>query len=146
MRATSIGHAGILIETDSGSIVCDPWFVPAFFGSWFVFPRNDPLPPSIREAGERPDYLYISHLHADHLDLAFLSEHIDRRATVLLPGYPTDELERTLRALGFERFVPPRHARPVELDDGLTVTIHIETSISDGPGGDSALVVDDGDV
>jgi UDP-MurNAc hydroxylase len=146
MRATSIGHAGILIETERASIVCDPWFVPAFFGSWFVFPRNDRLPPSIREAVERPDYLYISHLHADHLDLAFLSEHIDRRATVLLPGYPTDELERTLRGLGFERFVRTRHARPVELDDGLTVTIHIETSISDGPGGDSALVVDDGDV
>ena len=31
MRATSIGHAGMLIETDAGSIVCDPWFVPAFF-------------------------------------------------------------------------------------------------------------------
>ena len=44
MRATSLGHAGILIETEHGSIVCDPWFVPAFFGSWFVFPRNDRLP------------------------------------------------------------------------------------------------------
>ncbi len=43
MRATSLGHAGILIETDAGSILCDPWFVPAFFGSWFVFPRNDQL-------------------------------------------------------------------------------------------------------
>ena len=30
MRATSLGHAGILIESDHGSIVCDPWFVPAF--------------------------------------------------------------------------------------------------------------------
>ena len=28
MRATSIGHAGMLIETASGSILCDPWFVP----------------------------------------------------------------------------------------------------------------------
>ena len=44
MRATSLGHAGILIETEQASIVCDPWFVPAFFGSWFVFPRNDQLP------------------------------------------------------------------------------------------------------
>ena len=43
MRATSIGHAGILIETRSGSILCDPWFHPAFFASWFVFPRNDRL-------------------------------------------------------------------------------------------------------
>jgi UDP-MurNAc hydroxylase len=142
MRATALGHAGILIETDRGSIVCDPWFLPAFFGSWFVFPRNDQLPARVREAVEHPDYLYISHLHADHLDLAFLRDHVDRRATVLLPGYPTDELERVLRTLGFERFIRTTHARPVELTEGLTVTIHIETSITDGPGGDSALVVD----
>ena len=146
MRATSLGHAGILIETAQGTIVCDPWFVPAFFGSWFVFPRNDQLPDDVRAAVEHPDYLYVSHLHGDHLDLAFLADHIDRSATVLLPGYPTDELERMLRGLGFEQFVHTTHARPFELPGGLRVTIHIETSISDGPGGDSALLVDDGEV
>jgi UDP-MurNAc hydroxylase len=146
MRATSLGHAGILIETARGSIVCDPWFVPAFFGSWFPFPRNDQLPDHVREAVEHPDFLYISHLHGDHLDLAFLESHIDRAATVLLPGFPTDELERVLRGVGFEHFIRTRHARPVDLPGGLRVTIHIETSISDGPGGDSALLVDDGEV
>ncbi len=57
MRATSIGHAGMLIETDAGSIVCDPWFVPAFFGSWFSFPRNDQLerrPPRTHRARRLP--------------------------------------------------------------------------------------------
>ena len=57
MRATSIGHAGILIQTRPGTtIVCDPWFEPAFFGSWFVFPRNDHLPDDVRAAIERPDH------------------------------------------------------------------------------------------
>jgi UDP-MurNAc hydroxylase len=144
MRATSIGHAGILIETAHGSIVCDPWFVPAFFGSWFVFPRNDRLPERVQRAIERPDYLYVSHLHGDHLDATFLSEHIGRSATVLLPGYPTDELERTLRALGFRNFVSTEHGEPVDLG-GLTIEIHVETSLTDGPGGDSALIVDDGE-
>lgn len=143
MRATSIGHAGILVETHHGSIVCDPWFVPAFFGSWFVFPRNDRLPERVRDAIEHPDYLYVSHLHADHLDAAFLADHIDRATTVLLPGYPTDELERTLRAHGFRRFVHTEHGVPVDLG-GLSVEIHVETSLTDGPGGDSALIVDDG--
>ena len=89
MRATSLGHAGILIETRHGSIVCDPWFVPAFFGSWFVFPRNDRLPPELLAKVEQPDFLYVSHLHSDHLDEAFLADHIDRSTVVLLPDYPT---------------------------------------------------------
>ena len=41
--ATSLGHAGILIECEAGSILCDPWFEPAFLGSWFVFPETTNL-------------------------------------------------------------------------------------------------------
>ena len=68
MRVTSIGHAGMLVETSAGSILCDPWFQPAFFGSWFPFPRNDQLGDDLRQRIENADYLYISHLHGDHHD------------------------------------------------------------------------------
>ena len=37
---------------------------------------------------EHPDYLYVSHLHADHLDEPWLADHVDRGTPVLLPGYP----------------------------------------------------------
>lgn len=144
MLATSLGHAGILIETEHGSIVCDPWFLPAFFGSWFVFPRNDQLSADLLERVERADYLYISHNHADHLDEAWLDDHISRDITVLVPGFPTHELERRLSALGFTKFIRTEDGQEIDLGDGLRVAIHVEASITDGPGGDSALVVSDG--
>ena len=144
MRATSIGHAGILIETHAGSILCDPWFEPAFFGSWFVFPRNDRLSADLTARIEAADYLYISHLHADHLDEPWLRTHLPRNIEILLPGYPTGELERTLRRLGFTNFRRTTAGTTTHLRPGLDVTIHTETAISDGPGGDSAIVVDDG--
>ena len=144
MRATSVGHAGIFVETDFGSILCDPWFLPAFHGSWFVFPRNDQLPAELLERMERTDYLYISHLHADHLDEPWLAEHISRDATVLIPGYPTRELERKLRSLGFTNIQRTVDGEELVLNGALTVAIHVETSITDGPGGDSAIVISDG--
>ena len=144
MRATSIGHAGMLIETDAGSIVCDPWFVPAFFGSWFVFPRNDQLTDDLRERIERADFLYISHLHGDHHDEPWLREHLRRDIPILLPGFPTREQQRTLQALGFTEFIRTVDTEELEIAPGLTIAIHVETSITDGPGGDSALVVSDG--
>ncbi len=144
MRVTSIGHAGMLIETASVSIVCDPWFQPAFLGSWFVFPRNDQLSPALRQRIENADYLYISHLHADHLDEPFLREHIKRDIAVLVPGYPTRELERRIRALGFTNIIRTFDTEELDLGHGVTAAIHVETSITDGPGGDSALVVSDG--
>ncbi len=144
MRATSVGHAGIFVETDHGSILCDPWFLPAFHGSWFVFPRNDQLPADLLERMERTDYLYISHLHADHLDEPWLREHVSRDATVLVPGYPTRELERKLRGLGFTKVLRTVDGQQHVLNGPLTIAIHVETSITDGPGGDSAIVISDG--
>ncbi|MGH9134858.1 MAG: Rieske 2Fe-2S domain-containing protein [Ilumatobacteraceae bacterium] len=144
MHATSIGHAGILVETAAGSILCDPWFEPAFFGSWFVFPRNDQLDADLLERIEHADYLYVTHLHADHHDEPWLREHLRRDIPILLPGYPTHEQERTLRQLGFTEFIRTLDGKELELAPGLTVAIHVETSITDGPGGDSAMVVSDG--
>jgi len=145
MRATSVGHAGILVETAAGSILCDPWFVPAFFGSWFVFPRNDQLSDDLLERIESADYLYISHLHGDHHDEPWLREHLRRDIPILLPGYPTREQQRTLQQLGFTEFIRTTDTEELELAPGLTVAIHVETSITDGPGGDSAIVVADGE-
>jgi UDP-MurNAc hydroxylase len=144
MRATSIGHAGILIETDQGSIVCDPWFVPAFLGSWFPFPRNDQLDDDLRARIEGADYLYVSHLHGDHWDEPWLRDHLPRDIGVLLPGYPTRELDRAMRSLGFTNLIRTVDRQELDLGGGLTVAVHVETSITDGPGGDSALVVSDG--
>jgi UDP-MurNAc hydroxylase len=141
MRVTGLGHAGLLVETTSGTVLCDPWTTPAFFGSWFPFPDNAELDWA---AIGRADYLYVSHLHRDHFDPELLRRHVRKDATVLLPDYPTDELEVGLRDLGFGRFVRTRSGVPVELD-GLRVMITALTGPSDGPIGDSALSLDDGE-
>lgn len=140
MRITFLGHVGAYVETRDGSVLCDPWFTPAYFGSWFPFPRNDRLDPG---SFSRPDYLYISHLHHDHFDPTWLAAHVDRSTTVLLPGFRGPFLEQELRALGFERFVRTRDGAPVDLD-GMRVTILAFDAPADGPLGDSLIVIDDG--
>ena len=141
MRVTNIGHAGLYIETAAGTILCDPWFNPAYFGSWFPFPANDGIDPA--SIGS-PDYLYVSHLHRDHYDREWLAQHVSKDATVLLPDYPMPHLRTALAELGFTRFVQTRTAEPVELDGGLRVMIVALTAPNDGPIGDSCLAVDDG--
>jgi UDP-MurNAc hydroxylase len=139
MRVTFLGHVGMYVETDGGSVLCDPWFTPAYFGSWFPFPRNDTLDTAPFES---PDYLYISHLHHDHYDPDWLRTHVDRRAKVLLPAFHVDHLEQAMRALGFTEFVRTDHAEPVRLG-ALEVTILAMTAPADGPAGDSALILRD---
>jgi len=139
MKVTSIGHAGLYVETAAGSVLCDPWRNPAYFASWFVFPDNSGLDWT---SYERPDYLYVSHLHRDHYDPESLRR-VARTATVLLPEYPTDELRSVLTDLGFRSFLQFRSGEPMEVD-GLRVMIQALTAPSDGPLGDSVLALDDG--
>jgi UDP-MurNAc hydroxylase len=140
MRLTFLGHAGCFVQTRHGSVLCDPWFNPAYFGSWFPFPRNDGLDPA---PFSTPDYLYVSHLHRDHFDPEWLRRHVHKQARVLLPAFGVGLLERELRSLGFTDFVHTRHGERLELD-GLGVTVLAMTSPADGPLGDSAIALDDG--
>jgi UDP-MurNAc hydroxylase len=140
MRVTSIGHAGLHIETAHGAILCDPWFTPAYFASWYPFPANDGL--NMDRLGQS-EYLYVSHLHLDHYDPEWLYRWMDKDATVLLPDYGVPDLRQALEGLGFHRFITTTNAEPFE-HDGLTLMIVSMTAPSDGPLGDSCLSVDDG--
>jgi len=141
LKITFLGQAGLFIETRHGSILCDPWFNPAYFASWFPFPSNEEVD---REKLSRPTYLYVSHMHHDHFDPQFLSEHVWKEAIVLLPDYPLDLLERSLRELGFTKFIHTKNAQAIEVD-GLRFMIMAMAAPIDGPLGDSSLMVDDGE-
>ena len=142
MQITFLGQAGLYVETIGVSILCDPWFNPAFFGSWYPFPANDGIDP---ERIGHPTFLYVSHLHHDHFDPRYLRDHVDKDATVLLPAYPIEDLRKELTALGFQRFIETEDLVPFQAGP-LTLRIHALVAPTDGPIGDSALLIDDGEV
>ena len=141
MKITVLGHAGLHIETRYGTLLCDPWVNPTFFASWFPFPDNSGL--DWNHFGD-VDLLYLSHLHRDHFDAKNLSAHVSKSATVLLPDYPTDDLQRELEDLGFRTFRRVPNGKQIE-HDGLSVLIEALTAPNDGAVGDSALALSDGE-
>jgi UDP-MurNAc hydroxylase len=142
MRITFLGQAGFFLETKGVSILADPWFNPAYFASWFPFPANDGIDPKVIGS---PTYLYVSHLHHDHFDPRFLREHVSKDAQVLLPAYPLETLRKELEALGFTRFIETKDLEPFQAGP-LTLMINALSAPTDGPIGDSNLLIDDGEV
>jgi len=144
VQVTSVGHAGFRIDTTAGSILCDPWVNPAYFGSWFVFPDNSELD---WDALGDCDYLYVSHLHKDHFDPENLRAHVNSDAVVLLPDFPVPDLKRELEKLGFHRFFETTDSTKHTLSGpkgDLDIMIIALRAPADGPIGDSGLVVSDG--
>ncbi|MGV9481301.1 Rieske 2Fe-2S domain-containing protein [Gordonia aichiensis] len=145
MQITSIGHAGFHIQTNAGSILCDPWTNPTYFASWVPFPDNSELD---WKALGQCDYLYVSHLHLDHFDERNLRENVSKDATVLLPDYPVPDLKRELEKLGFTKFVETTDSVKTTVSGpkgDLDVMIIALRAPADGPIGDSGLVVSDGE-
>lgn len=142
MKITFLGHAGLFIETATASVLCDPWFNPSYFASWFPFPSNAGLDVS---RFSNPDFLYISHEHRDHLDAGFLRDSVNKNATVLLPDFPISSLRDKLADIGFHAFIQTTNLEPLDVG-GLKVAIAALVSPSDGPEGDSAICLDDGHI
>lgn len=141
MRITALGQAGLFVETKYGSVLCDPWFNPAYFASWFPFPSNEAID---RETLANPTFLYVSHQHLDHFDPEFLRDHVSKDTTVLLPDFPLNLLERELRKIGFTKFIQSKNYEPFEAG-GLRFIIAASVAPTDGPLGDSGIVIDDGE-
>lgn len=130
-----LGHAGFIVQHRNTRVLIDPWFFPAFLESWFPYPDNRHLLGEVVD-GEF-DYLYVSHMHEDHLDRTVLGR-LDRRTTVLCPRYRSKALARFFRDNGFTDVIELDHQQTVELADGITATMLLDTSHKE----DSGLLLD----
>lgn len=136
MKIISLGHAGIKVETQSTTILVDPWLSPegAFLASWFQYPDNHHLmTPSLLE----PTAIAISHEHLDHVDPCFLAQ-VPEWVPILIPRYPSPILRKKITAAGTKTIIEVPQWEPVQLAEGTTVFFVSEESPMNH---DSAVVI-----
>jgi L-ascorbate metabolism protein UlaG (beta-lactamase superfamily) len=123
MKLRYIANACFLIELASGRrVLTDPWFQGPCQQTWWNFPPvHERLAAEIRAC--RPDLLYISHLHHDHLHAETLAP-FDRATPVLIGAMNTPNLKNALAALGFRTLIEvPFESRTPLADTGADVVL-----------------------
>ncbi len=131
MRIHYLYSACVKIETEDCSILCDPWFGEAYDGAWMQWPRIEhPI-----EACRPADYIYISHIHPDHYDPAFLTAYLKvyPKAVLLIAHQNPQLLGRKLVARGMSALISAQKV----WEHGKTAL----TLIPNANGIDSALLV-----
>jgi UDP-MurNAc hydroxylase len=119
MRFQIVGHACLEVAAQGKRLVVDPWLSGSlYWGSWWHCPEPKPGPETLK-----PDFVYITHWHFDHLHRESLVR-FDRSCHVLLPKFPVSWLPEQLRSLGFSRVTEIEHGRPFEMAPGFTITSH----------------------
>jgi UDP-MurNAc hydroxylase len=147
MNITYLGHAGFIVETDRAIVIMDPWLsvCGAFDAAWFQMPRNHHLASLVYDKlsdSQRAIFLYVSHEHQDHLDVAFLNSLPVRRFTFLLPAFSRSALSMKFAKYKCEELVFFHHKQKIDIPGGF-IKLYVDDSQLNR---DSAILVRSGDV
>src|SRR5215468_5582387 len=101
MRVTYYGQACTLTEAGGARILTDPWLTEgAYQGTWFHTHLLADANVGPETLSGRFDYLFLSHEHEDHLDVATL-KHFRKDVPVLICRFATAKFRKHLEKLGF---------------------------------------------
>lgn len=148
VKVEYVANAGFVLTLSDGRVLLtDPWMSDgAYYGSWYNYP---PLSDELREryTSLRPDWIYISHLHPDHLDTKTLRQYpLD--TPVVIGLLPHRHLHRSISQLGFTRIVELPLDEPTDVD-GIEMTVLDQFATAPGDEVDyvidTSLVVRDSD-
>jgi UDP-MurNAc hydroxylase len=138
MRVTYYGQACTLIEAGGIKILTDPWLTEgAYQGTWFhthILADAGVTPESIPKD---IDYLFLSHEHQDHLDVATLKR-FPRDIPLLICRFATEKFHRYLQRLGFTNIREVSSGETLSLGESVGVTIFTTVEYTN----DSAILVE----
>ena len=114
MKVTQLNSASVLIEdgiNDSKvKILCDPWLEgEEYMGSWAIYPPYDFKPEKFADV----DFIYVSHIHSDHVSTKTLSK-LNKKIPILIHNFPEKFLKNKIERLGF---------KTIELEHGIRIKI-----------------------
>ena len=145
MKVTYLTAASVLIETKGVKILSDPWYADgAFYGSWHHWPPFQYDPKEFEDV----DYIYISHIHEDHLCPETLNN-FDKSIPILIHKFDSKFLKFNIEKLGFST-IEIEHGELFKLKNDINVRIYSVEKCTDNHEAkqsaiDTFMLVDDGD-
>jgi UDP-MurNAc hydroxylase len=118
MKISHLQSSTQIIDLGGVRLLTDPWLTEGeYYGSWYHYPPFEPSAISDLQY----DYIYVSHIHPDHLSEKTFRR-LPARVPVIIQKFASSFLKRKIEQLGFE-VVELDHGRCLELADGVSITI-----------------------
>ena len=119
MNVKYINSATVIIENKGIKVLCDPWLVDgAYYGSWCHYP---PLDINMEDYFA-VDYIYISHVHPDHLNIETL-KNFPKHIPVLIHDYEQKFVLRILSMIGFKNIIEIGHKKSFNLGKDFSIEV-----------------------
>lgn len=119
MNITHLQSSTQIISLGSTKVLTDPWLTDGeYYGSWYHYP---PFPKDKIKSLEY-DYIYVSHIHPDHLSEDTFKS-LPSKKPVLIHSYEHKFLKRKLEMLGF-KVIECTHGEPFIFEGGGSISIY----------------------
>ena len=119
MKITHLQSATQIIDLDGIKVLTDPWLTDGeYYGSWYHYPPFTSEEISVLSY----DYIYVSHIHPDHLSEKTFNS-LPFKKPVIIHNYDAKFVKRKLELLGFD-VIECDHAIPYQFDNGSSITIY----------------------
>ncbi|NCX94902.1 MAG: hypothetical protein EBX41_00585 [Chitinophagia bacterium] len=113
-----LSHAGLLVEHNNVTLICDPWILGScYWRSWWNYPPvSKELVNSLK-----PNFIYLTHIHWDHFHGPSL-EKFDKNTPFIVPKGNYSRIKVDLVKLGFKNVIELKHGETYKLTDNFTIT------------------------
>ena len=116
MKLTHLQSSSQIIDFGSTKILTDPWLTDGeYYGSWYHFP---PFCEQRLNSLEY-DYIYVSHIHPDHLSESTFHK-LPSKKPVLIHNFDSKFVKFKLQMLGFE-VIECDNGVPFEFKNGESI-------------------------
>ena len=88
------------LTVGKSTIVCDPWVGKATQTAWNSYPIHSNGGMLLNKIS--PNFIYISHLHCDHLDPITLSKYKNKNVKIIIKRFKIPTLKNRILNLGFK--------------------------------------------
>lgn len=119
MVITHLQSSTQIIEMGKIRVLTDPWLTEGeYYGSWYHYPPFAESEINLLQY----DYIYVSHIHPDHLSEATLNK-LPYKRPILIHKFSASFLKRKLELLGFE-VIECSNTTPYKFMNGSQLTIY----------------------
>lgn len=118
MELEFVKSATVRVGDGETEVLCDPWLIDgAYYGSWAHYPPTD---FDIEEYDD-VDYIYVSHIHPDHVQEETFKK-LNDDIPVIIHDFQFDFLKNNIERMGFDVIELPHNQR-THLEEDLHINI-----------------------
>jgi len=123
-KITHLTNSFLSIFSNNSILTCDPWIGKTTSNAWFSYPIKNSK--NISKDIFNSEFIYISHLHCDHLDLKTLKRFRNKKLTFIIKKFNNSILKKRLLKIT-DRIIELESFKKKRINEDFTIAIIPQT-------------------